>query len=211
MARREPLIIVSNRGPVGFRRGSSGAIEESRGAGGLVTADPEHTLGSDVAARFHRRLPFLLKLIAPARPLSLQVHPDLARAREMFATEEAAGVAVDSPRRNYKDANHKPELVYALSRFEALCGFRAPRRAAELLAGLDTPVTDRLHAMLRAEPDTAGVKRAFTSLLNLVTRPEPAAVAAVAAACARRLETGSPSDRADRTVEDGKPVMEYTE
>lgn len=80
----------------------------------LVTADPEHTLGSDVAARFHRRLPFLLKLIAPARPLSLQVHPDLARAREMFATEEAAGVAVDSPRRNYKDANHKPELVYAL-------------------------------------------------------------------------------------------------
>ena len=166
----------------------------------LVNADPEHTLGSDVAARFHRRLPFLLKLIAPARPLSLQVHPDLARAREMFATEEAAGVAVDSPRRNYKDANHKPELVYALSRFEALCGFRAPRRAAELLAGLDTPVTDRLRAMLRAEPDAAGVKRAFTSLLNLVTRPEAESVAAVAAACARRLETGSPSERADRTV-----------
>lgn len=166
----------------------------------LVAADPENVLGTDVAARFHRRLPFLLKLIAPARPLSLQVHPDLARARAMFAAEEDEGIPIDSPRRNYKDPNHKPELVYALSRFEALCGFRAPRRAAELLAGLGTPATDRLHAMLQAEPDAAGVKRAFTSLLNLVTRPDPDAVAAVAAACARRLETDSPSVRADRAV-----------
>lgn len=166
----------------------------------LVTADPEGTLGSDVVTRFHGRLPFLLKLIAPARPLSLQVHPDLARAREMFAAEDADGVPIDSPRRNYKDSNHKPELVFALARFEALCGFRAPRRAVELLAGLGTPVTDRLHDQLQAEPDAAGVKRAFTSLLNLVSRPGPDVVAEVAAACARRLEAGSPSERADRFV-----------
>lgn len=166
----------------------------------LIATDPEVILGEDVAARFHWRLPFLLKLIAPAHPLSLQVHPDRERAQAMFAREEEDGVPIDSPRRNYKDPNHKPELVYAISEFEAVCGFRAPRRAAELLADLGTPLTDRLHDMLRAEPDAVGVKRAFTSLLNLVTRPGPDAVAAVATACARRLERGSPSVRTDRNV-----------
>jgi len=166
----------------------------------LVEADPAGVLGDDVSERFGRQLPFMLKLIAPVRPLSLQVHPDLARARVRFAAEEAAGIAIDSPLRSYRDANHKPELVYALTRFEALCGFRAPRRAAELLAGLGTPLTDALHRQLRAEPNSEGVRRAFTSLLNLVSRPSPGVVADVAAACARRLEAGTPSVRADRTV-----------
>ncbi len=166
----------------------------------LVRSEPVSVLGADVHARFGAQLPFLLKLIAPARPLSLQVHPDLTRARERFAAEEAAGVAIDSPRRNYRDANHKPELVYALTRFEALCGFRAPRRAAELLDGLGTQLTDALHRQLRAEPNAEGVRRAFTSLLTMVSRPTPEVVAAVAEACARRLESGSPSVRADRTV-----------
>lgn len=165
----------------------------------LVHADPTGTLG-DVSARFGHQLPFLLKLIAPARPLSLQVHPDLPRARRMFALEESSGVPVDSPRRDYKDPNHKPELVYALTRFEALCGFRAPRRAAELLQNLGTPLTEALHRSLRTEPNAEGMRKAFTSLLNLVSRPSPDAVAAVADACARRLEGVSPSVRADRTV-----------
>ena len=71
-------------------------------------------------------LPFLLKILAAAHPLSLQAHPSIAQAREGFAREEAAGVPLTSPSRNYKDRNHKPELIVALSpTFEALCGFRA--------------------------------------------------------------------------------------
>ena len=70
-------------------------------------------------------LPFLLKVLAAAHPLSLQAHPTLAQAAEGFARENAAGVPLDAPHRNYKDALHKPELIYAVTDgFRALCGFR---------------------------------------------------------------------------------------
>src|SRR5690606_38457005 len=121
----------------------------------LVMEDPATVLGEGVRARFGDRLPYLLKLIAAERPLSLQVHPSLERAREGFAREEAAGVPVDAPHRNYRDANHKPELVYALTPFRAMCGFRAPRRAAELMEGLDAPLAKALGGDLRDDPSSA--------------------------------------------------------
>lgn len=166
----------------------------------LVRADPVATLGADVTARFGRSLPYLLKLVAVARPLSLQVHPDVERAREGFAAENAAGIPLTDPRRNYKDANHKPELIYALTRFEALTGFRAPRRAAELLSGLDAPLTKALHRVLADEPSVRGIRTAFRRLLEPELRPSAAEVEQVARACRERLESGSPSPRADRTV-----------
>lgn len=71
------------------------------------------------------RLPFLLKVLAADSPLSLQAHPTTAQAQAGFARENAAGIALDDPARNYKDAFHKPELIYALSDpFTALSGFR---------------------------------------------------------------------------------------
>jgi mannose-6-phosphate isomerase len=69
-------------------------------------------------------LPFLLKILAAGQPLSIQAHPNAAQAAEGFARENAAGIAIDSPLRNYKDAQHKPELLVALTPFEALCGFK---------------------------------------------------------------------------------------
>jgi mannose-6-phosphate isomerase len=70
-------------------------------------------------------LPFLLKVLAAAHPLSLQAHPTLGQAAEGFARENALGIPLDAAHRNYKDALHKPELIYALSEsFRALCGFR---------------------------------------------------------------------------------------
>ncbi len=69
-------------------------------------------------------LPFLVKLLAAAEPLSLQTHPTAVQARRGFAAEEAAGVAIDSPARTYRDRSAKPELLCALTRFEALCAFR---------------------------------------------------------------------------------------
>lgn len=165
-----------------------------------IAGDPRRALGEDVVARFGARLPYLLKVIAADTPLSLQVHPNLAAAAEGFDREDAAGIPVDAPHRNYRDRNHKPELVYALTRFEAVCGFRAPRRAAELMVGLDAPLAKELHDLLFAQRDARGIEAAFTQLLDPATRPGPDEVQQVVDACARRLADGSPSPRADRTV-----------
>lgn len=171
-----------------------------RGLDELIDADPGRHLGADVTSRFGTHLPYLLKVIAANAPLSLQVHPTLERARAGYAAEDAAGIPVGAPERSYRDDNHKPELVYALSRLDAMVGFRAPRRAAELLADLDTPLAADLHAMLAADPSSAGVRTAFEWLLQPETRPGAADVAKFAEACARRLADGSPSPRTDRTV-----------
>ncbi|NTW38695.1 MAG: mannose-6-phosphate isomerase, class I [Cellulomonadaceae bacterium] len=165
-----------------------------------LAADPAGTLGSDVVGRFGPSLPYLLKVIAADRPLSLQVHPSIDSARAGFAIEDAAGIAVTDPVRNYRDRNHKPELVYALTPFEALCGFRAPRRVAELLEGLDAPLARDLLAVLRSQPTAEGIRTAFRRLLEPGMRPTPEQVEEVAVACRARLEAGSPSPRADRTV-----------
>ncbi|MEN0128232.1 MAG: mannose-6-phosphate isomerase, class I [Brevundimonas sp.] len=166
----------------------------------FIAADPEHALGVGVATRFGSHLPYLLKLIAADAPLSLQVHPDIQRARAGYAAENAAGIPLTSPQRSYKDDNHKPELVYALTRLDAMVGFRAPRRAAELLTGLDVPLAAKLRDILVADPSSAGVRAAFSWLLAADTRPAAPDVNEFAAACARRLEDGSPSPRTDRTV-----------
>lgn len=83
------------------------------------------------------RLPFLLKVLAAAEPLSLQAHPTPAQAEAGFARENAAGVPLDAPHRNYKDAFHKPELIFALSDpFRALSGFRPVAETRETLAAV---------------------------------------------------------------------------
>jgi len=80
------------------------------------------------------RLPFLLKVLAAGAPLSLQAHPTAEQAAAGFARENAAGIALDAPNRNYKDAYPKPELIYAVSeRFEALCGFRQNVEVLEVI------------------------------------------------------------------------------
>lgn len=70
-------------------------------------------------------LPYLLKVLAAEKPLSIQAHPGLAEAQAGYDKENAAGIALDAPERNYKDPNHKPELLLALTDFSALCGFRS--------------------------------------------------------------------------------------
>ncbi|MGN8245675.1 mannose-6-phosphate isomerase, class I [Cellulomonas soli] len=166
----------------------------------LIAREPGRHLGAGVTQRFGDHLPYLLKVISADAPLSLQVHPSPERARAGFSREEAAGIPVTAPHRNYKDRNHKPELVYALTRFEAMVGFRAPRRAAELLADLDTPLAATLTVLLTADSTSSGVRTAFEWLLAPATRPGAEEVADFVDACARRLAEGSPSPRTDRTV-----------
>ncbi|MFF5160664.1 mannose-6-phosphate isomerase, class I [Streptomyces sp. NPDC000348] len=151
----------------------------------VIDADPERELGPDSVARFGPRLPFLLKLLAAGAPLSLQVHPDLARAKEGYADEERRGVPVTAPHRNYKDANHKPELICALTEFDGLCGFRDPRRAAELLDGLGVDSLKPYVDLLHAHPEEAALREVLTAILTADPEEMARTVTETAAACDR--------------------------
>lgn len=102
------------------------------------------------------RLPYLLKILAAGSPLSIQAHPSKAQAEEGFAREEAAGTPRDAATRTYRDANHKPEIIVALSdRFLALAGLRelaATRRLLDAVGEATAP----LRAVLDSHPDDAG-------------------------------------------------------
>jgi len=115
-----------------------------------IAQDAATLLGPRLRASFGDQLPFLMKLLAAAEPLSLQVHPTSERARIRCAEQDAAGIPTDAPERSYPDASHKPELVYALTRFEGMAGFRDPAKTAQILRGLGLSwldeVADRLEA-----------------------------------------------------------------
>jgi mannose-6-phosphate isomerase len=127
-----------------------------------VAQDPAGVVGRASVEAFGPRLPFLVKIIAAAQPLSLQAHPSREQAEAGYAREQAAGVPRDAPHRTYRDGWPKPELLCALVETEALCGFREPgetyrlfeqlavTEALELVAPLDNadiPVAERLHAV----------------------------------------------------------------
>ncbi|WAU79299.1 mannose-6-phosphate isomerase, class I [Streptomyces sp. Qhu-G9] len=151
----------------------------------VIDADPEGELGTEAVARFGPRLPFLLKILAAGAPLSLQVHPDLAQAREGYEDEERRGVPIDAPHRNYKDANHKPELICALTEFDGLCGFRAPLEAAGLLSALEVDSLKPYVDLLHARPEEAALREVLTAVLTADPEAMATTVTEAAAACAR--------------------------
>jgi len=148
----------------------------------LIAADPNASLGPALARDF-ANLPFLLKVLAAAEPLSLQAHPSSAEAAAGFDREEAAGVPIDAADRSFKDRHHKPELVCALSEFEALCGFREPARTLELLATIDTPALDMIRNAMQADSSPAGMRGLLETLLTLESSRAAALVEAVVGAC----------------------------
>ncbi|MEW1634294.1 mannose-6-phosphate isomerase, class I [Streptomyces sp. NPDC093801] len=162
-----------------------------RGAGettlsAVIAADPEGELGSAAVAKFGPGLPFLLKILAAGAPLSVQVHPDLAQAKAGFEDEERRGVPIDAGHRNYKDANHKPELICALTPFDGLCGFRPPTEAADLLEGLGVDSLKPYVDLLRAHPEEAALREVLTAVLG-ADRAEMAHTVAETAAAAERI------------------------
>jgi len=101
-----------------------------------IAANPARHLGHarDI---YQSRLPYLFKVLAAAKPLSIQLHPDKATAEKGFAAENAQGIALDDPHRIFRDDNHKPEMIMALTPFSLLCGFRPYHEIANLLATLE--------------------------------------------------------------------------
>ncbi|WP_369235887.1 mannose-6-phosphate isomerase, class I [Streptomyces sp. R21] len=151
----------------------------------IIDEAPEKELGAAAVAKFGPRLPFLLKILAAGAPLSLQVHPNLEQAREGYEDEERREIPVGAPHRNYKDANHKPELICALTEFDGLCGFRAPDEAADLLAALDVDSLKPYVDLLHAHPEEAALREVLTALLSADRDEMAHTVTEAAAACTR--------------------------
>lgn len=116
----------------------------------LIKADPARVIGAASVSRFGPRLPYLLKVLAAAQPLSLQAHPTRAGAEVGFAREEAAGIDRSAPHRLYRDDWPKPEMLVALDDVEALCGFREPDETYGLFARLGVPAALDLVAPLES-------------------------------------------------------------
>lgn len=144
---------------------SDGAVETDLLS--AIDADRVATLGDATASRFDGRLPFLLKVLAAEEPLSLQAHPSAEQARDGFERENAHGVPIDAADRNYRDPWHKPELIVALTEFEALAGFRDPLVTVELLRELQVAELDPYLGMLAGQPDSEGLRALFTTWLTL--------------------------------------------
>lgn len=88
-----------------------------------IQEQPIETLGMESVKTYGPRLPFLLKILDVKDMLSIQLHPNKAGALAGFESENKKGIPLSSPHRNYKDDNHKPELLIALSDFWMLQGF----------------------------------------------------------------------------------------
>ncbi len=151
----------------------------------VIDADPEGELGAPAVERFGPRLPFLFKILAAGSPLSVQVHPDLDQARDGYAEEEARGIPLHAPDRNYRDANHKPEMICALGPFSGLCGFRPAPEAADLIERLGVDQLKPYVDLLRARPESDALREVLAAILTAERAPLAETVDRAAEAAAR--------------------------
>jgi mannose-6-phosphate isomerase len=168
-----------------YREGQARSLRD------LIADDPDGELGPAVARRYGARLPFLFKVLAAAKPLSLQVHPDKQHAQAAYAAQVRGRAA----ERDYADDNHKPELICALrDGFEALCGFRPVPDTIALLEEIAAPELAGYLKLLAGsvreggEGAAAGLRALVTGILTEEADHAPA-VAAVRGGC-RRLAAG---------------------
>jgi mannose-6-phosphate isomerase len=133
----------------------------------LIDKNPRGILGEKVAQKFKNRLPYLFKVLAAGKPLSIQAHPSLGQAKEGFERENRLGIPLDAPNRNYKDDNHKPECICALSAFWALNGFRKISAMISLLDKICPPGLTKELDLLRRKPDSDGLKNFFQTVMTM--------------------------------------------
>lgn len=148
----------------GAHHAGPAALEDGRSLEEVISEDAITVLGSDVSERFGGELPFLVKLIAPGRAVSLQVHPQARRAREAYS-EQIANPAAE---RKFVDGNHKPEQILALTKFDGLVGLLPIADAEAVLADFDLPLTRAARAAL-APGDEKAVRDAVSTLAGAST------------------------------------------
>jgi mannose-6-phosphate isomerase len=173
---------------VGAHPDEPSVLSDGRPLDVAIEQHPDALLSAAVCERFGPRLPFLMKVLAAEQPLSLQAHPTTEQARAGFAAEEAAGVPHDDVTRTFKDPFHKPELLLALTTFEALCGFRPVEESLHCLAKLQVPVLKPTIAALAR----GGLRAAIPQLLALSGKRRTELVEAVAEAAGRFVAAHDP-------------------
>lgn len=153
-----------------------------------IATEPDFLLGPEVLERFGVRLPFLMKVLAAEKPVSLQAHPTTEQAEAGFAAEEAAGVPRDDPTRTFRDPFHKPEMLVALTTVEALCGFRPVEESLHCLAKLQVPeLKPTIAALARG-----GLRSVIPQLLALPADQRDVLVTEVARAAAGFVSAHDP-------------------
>jgi mannose-6-phosphate isomerase len=133
----------------------------------LVKESPEQILGSSAASHFSGTFPFLLKIIAIDRPLSIQTHPNKAQAVRGFSRENKKNIPLNAFHRNYRDKNHKPELICALKPLFALKGFRKIEVILDLFSRIGKLPDELKISHLKDNPNQQGLKTFFHSLLKM--------------------------------------------
>ena len=134
-------------------------------------------------------LPYLVKILAAAKPLSIQVHPSKGQARAGYVREDFAGIPLDEPFRNYKDSSDKPEILIAWSdTFEALVGFQSAGEMEITLDHIDVATGDGE----LTEPLRRALAEGPSELIAMVLSAH-AAVAALASAITEAAQGPRPS------------------
>jgi len=149
---------------MGSHSGSSSLVSLPSGdvsLGELIAGDPRRYLGEKTAQRYGE-LPFLFKLLAVEKPLSIQAHPNSAQAYNGYERENRAQIAHNAPNRNYSDPNHKPEIICALTPFTGMCGFRSRE---EIM---------RLSSVFHAQTAPALLREGFIPLVQALEIPNQA-------------------------------------
>jgi len=154
---------------IGAHPADSSILSEVEGQPSLreyILNHPLEALGK-ASDLYKGELPFLLKVLAAEKPLSIQVHPSEEKAKKGFFRENKLGIPLDSPSRNYRDPHPKPELLCALTEFNALCGFREPD---QILANFSSANLTELFpslSNLAQNQDESALKNFTQEVLNL--------------------------------------------
>ena len=133
----------------------------------VIEEDPRGVLGVETASRHANRLPYLLKVLAADEPLSIQAHPSEQQAREGFKHENDQGIPLSAGHRNYKDSNHKPECICAMTPFWGVCGFRPTTEMLPLVKTIWPKGDAATDALLGLLEDRQNLALFFEKLMTL--------------------------------------------
>lgn len=166
----------------------------------VIAADPS-LAGANAVAEFDGRLPYMVKLLSAAQPLSLQAHPNRAQAMEGFAGEESTDVPIDANQRTFKDPWDKPEVLVALTPFDALVGFRSPALTLDLFDALGVlPKLEPVLMPLMHRDARTGLAQVFLDFLILDESHTDLLTSVVVAAVNHVNDVGAVGDFARTTV-----------
>jgi mannose-6-phosphate isomerase, class I len=157
----------------------------------LVAADPMAALGVEVVDKLGTSLPFLFKVLSAGTPLSIQAHPSKKKAQLGFERENLSGIPVDAPERCYRDANHKPEMAVALTRFELICGFRPVSEIIENMRLVAPGEFERALNRLERDPSRVELSVFFYALISADERAQAKLLAAAAKGIRQAQTAGS--------------------